>query len=127
MNNFVYYSRLVDVFIDGPLQIYIGTLLPDTFLKYFMILTGLCSIIFNGHNFLYLNAKVLSQPLIPLVHPTDGKYQLHRVYNLLVMYPLFYIVSQKPQVLNSGWVHTLFMINIIIGFIYNLFSFIKLL
>ena len=121
------YDRLADVFIDGPLQIYIGTLLPKySFLQLFMIFTGLSSIVFNGHNFLYIDAKVLSNPLIPyVVHPQNGKYQIHRVWNLLVMYPIFYIVSQRPELQNTGWILTLFRITIIIGFLYNLYYFIQ--
>ena len=46
--------QLVDVFISGPLQIYISTFLKG-FLKWFMLVTGISNILYNGHNVLYFN------------------------------------------------------------------------
>ena len=86
--------RIADVLISGPLQIYVSTYLHG-FLKYFMLLTGICNIIYNGH----------------------------RIYNLIIMYPIFlYIALYKNLPL---YVYILLLCDIILGFIYNLYYFLK--
>ena len=50
--------RLIDVFITGPLQIYISTLLKNKYFKYFMLITGVLNITFNGYVFLLKNKYI---------------------------------------------------------------------
>ena len=78
--------RLVDVFITGPLQIYISTLLKNIFFKYFMLITGLLNIIFNGYVYL-LESKYIKKKHAYLKHiiTENGKTQIHRLYNLIVI------------------------------------------
>ena len=55
--------RLTDVFITGPLQIIISTYITTSpLLRYFMLITGISTIIYNGHNFLLFDS-VLKKPL----------------------------------------------------------------
>jgi hypothetical protein len=117
-------ERLLDVYITGPLQIYMGLHIQDNpTLRFFMILTGICTILYNLHNYLYINKQSLTTNYYGfLTHSLHGKRQLHRLYNILVMYPIFYIVYQRyPTPLSI-----LFLLNIIIGWIYNTTNFIKL-
>jgi hypothetical protein len=117
--------RLIDVFITGPLQIIISNYITSSpLLRYFMLITGILNIIYNGHNFLLFDS-IIKQPL-PIInkftHLKHGKYQLHRLYNLIIMYPIFVYV-----LLNVGMpfeLRILLLINIIIGFLYNLYYYI---
>jgi hypothetical protein len=122
--------RLFDVFVSGPLQIIISTYITRSslslsLLRYFMLITGILNIIYNGHNFLLFDS-ILKQPLPILnkfIHLKHGKFQLHRLYNLIIMYPIFIYV-----LLNIGMpfeLRILLLINIVIGFLYNLFYFIN--
>ena len=120
--------RLFDVFVSGPLQIIISTYITRSslsLLRYFMLITGILNIIYNGHNFLLFDS-ILKQPLPILnkfIHLKHGKFQLHRLYNLIIMYPIFIYV-----LLNIGMpfeLRILLLINIVSGFLYNLFYFIN--
>ena len=81
--------RLVDVFITGPLQIYVSTFLKNIYFKYFILLTGVLNITFNGYVFL-LKSKYIKQKHRYLKHfiTENGKTQIHRLYNLFIMYPI---------------------------------------
>jgi len=49
--------RLIDVFVTGPLQIIISNYITTSpVLRYFMLMTGILNIIFNGHNFLLFDS-----------------------------------------------------------------------
>lgn len=49
-------GRLIDVYLLGPTQILIGLQIEDNFfLRWFMIITGLLNIFYNGNNYLYFN------------------------------------------------------------------------
>ena len=114
--------RLTDVFITGPLQIIISNYISTSpLLLYFMLITGISTIIYNGHNFL-LFGSVLKKPLPILnkfVHSEHGKYQLHRLYNLTIMYPIFIYVLLN--IVMPFELRILLLINIVVGFLYNLF------
>ena len=117
--------RLIDVFITGPLQIYISTFLKNEFLKYFMLITGILNIIYNGHNYLLFNNTIKQS--IPILQPfvsKDGKYQLHRIYNLVIMYPIFLYIALYCEL--PYYIRIIFFIDIFIGFLFNLYNFIKL-
>ena len=119
-------TRLVDVFVSGPLQILISTYITRSpLLRYFMLITGIFNIIYNTDNYLLFNST-LKQPLPilkPFVHFENGKTQLHRLYNLIIMYPIFIYVLLN--IVMPIEVRILFLINIVIGFLYNLFYYIK--
>ena len=118
--------RLVDVFITGPLQIVVSSYIttPPS-LRYFMLITGILTILYNGHNFLLFDC-IIKEPL-PIVENfvdlKEGKYQSHRLYNLIVMYPIFtYVLIKIPMPLE---LRILLLINITIGFLYNLLDYKK--
>jgi len=50
--------RILDIFITGPLQIYVSLLLKNIFLKYFMLITGILNIAFNGYVYLLKNKYI---------------------------------------------------------------------
>ena len=117
--------RLIDVFITGPLQIIISNHIKTSpLLRYFMLITGISTIIYNGHNFLLFDS-ILKKPLPILnkfIHLKHGKYQVHRLYNLIIMYPIFIYVLLN--IVMPFEVRILLLINIVIGFLYNLFYYI---
>jgi len=124
-----YNFRLIDVFISGPLQIFISSYISRThkslfLLHYFMLFTGILNILYNGHNFLLFNSNIKTPlPLIkPFINLKYGKHQLHRLYNLIIMYPVFIFVLLHIDI--PIHIKVLFLINIIIGIIYNLYYFI---
>ncbi len=115
--------RLLDVFITGPLQIYISTLLKNIFFKYFMLITGVLNIIFNGYVYL-LESKYIKRkhPYLKHIITENGKTQIHRLYNLFIMYPIFLYILLNFKL--PPYLQLVFFINIIIGFIFNLHNFI---
>jgi uncharacterized protein YhhL (DUF1145 family) len=118
--------RLMDVFITGPLQIIVSNYITKSALRYFMLITGILNIIYNGHNFL-LFESVLKKPLPILnkfIHLKNGKHQLHRLYNLIIMYPVFTYVLLN--IVMPFELRILLLINIVIGFLYNLYYYINI-
>lgn len=113
--------RLIDVFITGPLQIYISTFLKNIFFKYFMLITGVLNITFNGYVYL-LKSKYIKKkhPYLKHIITENGKTQIHRFYNLLVMYPIFLYILLNFKL--PPYLQLVFLINIIIGFIFNLYN-----
>ncbi len=118
-------ARIVDIFLLGPVQILVGLHVKNPLLKLFMIITGIANIVYNGHNFLYFQYKRDISPMFhKIVDPIHGKTQLHRLYNVLIMYPVFlyvYLTTPLPV-----WLRFIFFFDITIGFIFNLANFIKL-
>ena len=112
--------RLIDVFITGPLQIYISRYTTNIVLKYFMVFTGLLNILFNGHNFL-LKKKYIKTPfaILKVFMSKNGKHQIHRIYNLIIMYPVFLYILLFYKL--PYHIYIIFLINIIIGFLVNLY------
>ena len=117
--------RLIDVFITGPLQIYISTFLKNIFFKYFMLITGVLNITFNGYVYL-LKSKYIKKkhPYLKHIITENGKTQIHRFYNLLVMYPIFLYILLNFKL--PPYLQLVFLINIIIGFIFNLYNFVSI-
>jgi hypothetical protein len=121
--------RLIDIFLSGPIQILVSSYIthkPLFLLRYFILFTGILNIIYNGHNFLLFNSTI-KQPL-PLIKTfvdlKNGKTQSHRLYNLIIMYPIFIIVLLNIDMPIQVWI--LFLINITIGVAYNLFYYLTI-
>jgi hypothetical protein len=119
--------RLIDVFITGPLQIIVSTYITrSSSLRYFMLITGILNILYNGHNFLFFES-VLKKPLPILnkfIHLKNGKHQLHRLYNLIIMYPVFtYVLLNIAMPFE---LRILLLIDIVIGFFYNLYYYLTI-
>lgn len=98
-----YFTRLYDVLFSGPIYIYFSTFIPNSksFLKLFVFLTGIFAIIYNGHNWLFIEKRWLQRPLLPnfLIDFQYGKTQPHRLFNLIVMYPILLwsnFITKKP-------------------------------
>lgn len=113
--------------MTGPLQIIVSTYITrSALLRYFMLMTGLLNIIYNGHNFL-LFESILKKPLPILnkfIHLKNGKHQLHRLYNLIIMYPVFtYVLLTIAMPFE---LRIMLFINIVIGFLYNLYYYITI-
>ena len=94
------------------------------YLKNYMLIEGLLTILYNGYNYLRFN-KNISIPVKFINDYTDkekGKSQLHRLYNILVMYPLhLYIVYKSDFTVFQ----LLLLLSITItGFIYNTYNYI---
>lgn len=117
-------SRLIDLFVSGPLQIYISFYLKQYVFKYFMLITGISNILYNTHNYLLLDRKILQKPL-PILKPfidlNHGKRQFHRLYNFIIMYPLFFYIIMNYHL--PIYLRIMFIINIIVGFTFNLYYF----
>jgi len=119
--------RLIDIFLSGPLQILVSMYIANTHvLRYFMLLTGIMNIIYNSHNYLLFGSTIQSPfPIIKrFVDLKNGKTQLHRLYNLFIMYPIFIIILLKYHMPFS--IKFLFLINIFIGVSYNLFYYLTI-
>lgn len=116
--------RLIDVFVLGPLQIYVSTFIKSGGFKYFMLLTGIINILFNGQNYL-LTKRYIKTPLIlnPFISK-NGKHQLHRIYNLLIMYPIFLYIVLNYNL--PPYLRMLFFFNIFLGFFINLYNYVDI-
>ena len=114
--------RLIDVFITGPLQIYISFFSKNIFFKYFMLITGVLNITFNGYVFL-LKSKYIKKkhPYLKHIITENGKTQIHRLYNLFIMYPIFLYILFNFNL--PPYLQLVFFINITIGFAFNLHNF----
>ena len=92
--------RLWDVFVLGPIYIYISTFIENIVLKLLMIGYGVITIIYNLHNYLLLDANVIDKPwkiFNKLTDRVEGKKQNHRLYNVMVMYPFFFYIWYNTE------------------------------
>ena len=81
------------------------------------------NITFNGYVFL-LKSKYIKQKHRYLKHfiTENGKTQIHRLYNLFIMYPIFLYIILNFKL--PTHLQLIFFINIVTGFIFNLYNFI---
>jgi len=119
-----YNPRLFDVFYTGPSRLYLSSFIKDKYLRKYILIEGILTILYNGYNYLRFQ-KGISLP-IPFINDyTDkekGKPQLHRLYNILVMYPLhLYIISKSDF---TKFQLLLFLSITITGFIFNTYNYI---
>jgi hypothetical protein len=119
-------TRLVDTFILGPFQMYIALkyINNNPLLKWYLFGVGLFSFIWNTHNYFYIDTEFVNQSYMPAVHRQHGKYQIHRVYNLLIMYPVYIYVLNNYSL--SPFTYTCLMVNIIVGIVFNLYHYLNI-
>ncbi len=112
------YIRLYDVLIEGLLYIYISTIIDNIILKIFMMIIGIMTIAYNLNNLMYLDYKNIKKSYFGRLTTSQGKTQIHRLYNIFIMYPIFiYVYTRIPKEYNI--IRTLFIIDIVGGIIYN--------
>jgi hypothetical protein len=147
--------RLLDILLIGPVNILFSlTVLHEKWLFYLVFLTGVLTIFYNYINFNRFykkrNPRVLVkdsgtrrrpssservlQILPPWIQnlfwdPVNGKTQLLRVVNLLVMYPLltYALLICDPQSEPFVWIVWLMGAFVVTGFFYNLYYYFYLL
>lgn len=87
-----------------------------------MLITGVLNITFNGYVFL-LKSKYIKKkhPYLKHIITENGKTQIHRLYNLFIMYPIFLYILFNFKL--PPYLQLVFFINITIGFIFNLYNF----
>lgn len=117
--------RLLDVFISGPIRILVSRYVKNKNLKNYLLLEGILVILFNAYNYLYFekNYKYNINFLNNYSDKIKGKPQLHRILLLLLMYPIHLHIILTENIPNK--LINIFTINLIIGFNYNLYNFIK--
>ena len=118
-------GRLYDIFFSSLVYIYSSQFIKVSWLKYFVLCVGLMTNLYNLHNFLLINVRLIDEPinvLRPFVDVNNGKTQLHRLYNILLMYPLLYYSTKfMPSNLSS-----LMRVMIVCGLIYNSLNYLKI-
>jgi len=130
-------SRLVDVFLIGPITVLFSFFVKEEWLSLFILFSGILTIVYNGINWANINTNSQLK-WIPeswrkkFIHPIRGKTQLVRLLNLLIMYPLFiyafWIVTKRmtgKPCITQKIVVVLFGIFAILGFLYNLKNFLS--
>jgi len=114
--------KLYDVLLSGPMYFYFSTFITHPFLKFFAQFVGVTTILYNGHNML-LKKGVFKKSLITslLVESSESaqKTNFHRLYNLLLMYPLLFYSNYTTE---SPIKYIIYMM-IIGGFIVNYYNF----
>lgn len=119
--------RLIDIFFTGPFRIYLSYYVENKFSSYYLFYGGLIVLLFNLFTYLYINLNLtgLKTPFKFINEYSDkikGKSQLHRLYNLILMYPIeiFILLTSNISFLQK----LLYLILIVSGFIYNLKNYI---
>ena len=118
--------RLADIFIIGPITILMSQYIKNDYLKMFVLVSGILTILYNLINFLrftfYIEPSYLPFSLQSWFHPIHGKTQTQREINLYLMYPLFILslfnLEKIPK--HKQWIKTLFVLFLFGGVIYNL-------
>jgi hypothetical protein len=102
-------SRLFDIFYTVPLRLYLSQFIDNKFLKYYLFIEGVFVILFNSYNYLRYNKG-------------NSKPQIHRLYNICVMYPIHIYIMLSSQFTNIQLF--LFITITLPGFIYNTYNYI---
>lgn len=122
-----------DVMFSGPTYIWYGTYLTNKYLKYFLIIFGILTILLNLgyylHNIGYSNVfhNILSKSILKKKFEDSNysdKTQLNRLVLLFIGYPIIlYSIKYYPK---NAFKFLLYLtvFKIIIGFIYNMYYFI---
>jgi len=117
-------ARVYDVLLLGPLYIYFSTFIENFELRIFVLLVGIFTVLYNLQNLLIFDFGIIDSKNGILPISEHGKTQIHRLYNILIMYPiLFYAnyITTKPQ-----WLTVIIFIMNLTGLIYNSYHYIKL-
>jgi len=119
--------RIYDIFFSGPVYIYISTKLQNRVAKYIFLIIGISTLLYNLINLLIIDLKVIkyNDSYSYLIHKVNGKTNLHRLYNIIIMYPIMYWLIQELRN-TEPQLYILCIMMIIIGFIYNLYYYIKI-
>jgi hypothetical protein len=74
-----------------------------------------------------LKNKIIKKKHSPFKHliTKNGKTQLHRLYNLFIMYPIFIYILLHFKL--PSYLQVLFYMNIVVGFAFNLYYFVSFL
>ena len=117
--------RLLDVFVSGPIRILVSRYIKNENMKRYLFLEGLLVILFNAYNYLYFekNYKYNIKFLNNYSDKIKGKPQIHRLLLLTIMYPNHINIIMKEKIPKN--LRTIFIINLILGFSYNLYNFVK--
>lgn len=119
-------TRLIDVFFNGPLQMLCSFYIHNKFLKYYLFSIGFVSIIYNGHNYLLLETNILKSPLLPTsILTKNGKTQFHRLYNVVIMYPLMALALYQERNTLPPFLKIFLFLDILIGSVWNANNYIK--
>jgi hypothetical protein len=115
--------RLIDIFMLGPFQLYLSTQMRNKFLKYAFVYIGASTIIYNLHNYMYFDMGLHHFKFIPVDENVRGKLQIHRLYNIFLMYPvmIYALFTEKLTTIQR----VLLSMDITGGLIYNIRNFIR--
>lgn len=135
----LFFPRILDVLLLGPLKIILGSYTKNKILKYLLIVIGLWTMIYNWANrsILHFNISPVWLAYVPgwirdlFFHPIHGKTQLVRIINLLVMYPILIMAYKSIQENkdNPEWINhlnSIFALTIMGGIVFNGFNYMKL-
>lgn len=113
--------RIMDILVNGPGQIFVGSKIKIKWLSLFMISIGTCTICWNLFAYLYSfnYIKKIPKYVMPFINKKYGKSQIQRIFNLCIMYPIFIYAYFKARTRLSIFVQYLSIVNIIFGFTYN--------
>jgi hypothetical protein len=119
--------RLIDIFLTGPFRIYLSYYVKNKYSSFYLFYGGLYVLLFNLFTYLYINLNFtcLETPFKFINEYSDkvkGKPQLHRLFNLFIMYPIeiFILLISNLSFLQK----LLYLLLIVSGFIYNLKNYI---
>ena len=116
-------ARLLDVFFTGPTRLYLSQFITNKFLKYYLFIEGIFTILFNGYNYLHFDKKIILPIKILNIYSDiiTGKPQIHRLYNLFVMYPLHVYIMLTTNF--DKFSLFLFILITFFGFIFNAYNY----
>lgn len=117
--------RLLDIFITGPFRIYISKYIKSYFLKLYILTEGIFVIAFNLYTYLHINKNITLLPykiINSYSNKKRGKPQIHRLFNIFVMYPIHVYILYTNQFTSFQFI--LFLIITFTGFVYNTYNYI---
>ena len=110
--------RLIDIFFTGPFRIYLSYYVKNKYSSYILFYGGLCVLLFNLFTYLETPFKFINE----YSDKNKGKPQLHRLFNLFIMYPIEIFILLTSNL--SSLQKMLYLLLIVSGFIYNLKNYI---
>ena len=116
--------RLIDIFITGPFRIYISKYIKSYFFKLYILIEGVLVILFNLYTYLHINKHITLLPfkIINSYSNKKGKPQVHRLFNIFIMYPIHIYILYTNRFDQIHFI--LFSLLTFTGFIYNMYNYI---